>query len=259
MMARWVMWVAFPAWVVVAAVGFYVTGNDVAGSRIRGVLFAVGCIIVVVLVKSRRQPDERVSVGSSRSDRFVALKESAYAVDASGAPDLRRYTDPLEYYIEMYERHLGAIEGKQGPGYEIELAHSRRVHATWGLIAKGNAAVPYALGLLRRPEPEAREDGASVLSALGRDDGVVDKLLEGLNSETDVTARDSLICALGRLKSRKAIPALAAIVRDENADGDTRWTAVESLGQIVRERFLKHDDPVRAALDWLDGRPDVIE
>ena len=134
--------------------------------------------------------------------------------------------------MRMYEQHLGALRGEKGPGFES--------------------------ALLRRPEPEARDDGASILAALGRDDGVVDELLAAFQTETDMTARDSLILAAGRLKSRKAVPILAGIIRDETADGDTRWTAAESLGLIVRQRFNKREDPIRAAIEWLDrhgGKP----
>lgn len=187
----------------------------------------------------------------------MPLKEDNYPVDARGRPDLRCYTDLLEYYIQMYEQHLGALQGKKGVGYEIELAFTRRVHAMWGLIAKGAAAAPYALSLLRHSEPEAREDGPAILAELGKDEGVVDLLLESLKAETDATAKDSLILAVGRLKSRKVIPVLAAIIRDEAVDADTRWTAVESLGVIVRKRFLKQEKPIQAAIAWLESHPET--
>ena len=186
----------------------------------------------------------------------MRLKEDEYPVDQRGRPDLRHYTNSLDYYVGMYQQHLDTLEGRQtGEGYEVELSFSRRVHATWGLIARGVEAIPYALGLLRRSEPEAREDGASILAEIGKDDGAVTELLESLKSETDRTARDSLIAALGRLKARKAIPALAAIIRDSAEDGDTRWTAVESLGRIVRRRFLDQKEPLQAAIAWLEKHP----
>ena len=40
----------------------------------------------------------------------------------------------------------------------------------------------------------------------------------------------------------------------EDADGDTRWTAVESLGRIVRRHFLDKPDPVAAARAWIAER-----
>lgn len=187
----------------------------------------------------------------------MSLKEASYPLDERGQPDLRFYTDSLDYYMQMYELHLGALQGKQGPGYEIELSYSRGVHATWGLIAKGAAAAPYALNLLERPVPEAREDGAAILAELGQDQAVVDKLIETLNAESDITARDSIVLALGRLKNKRAIPWLAAIIRDAAADGDTKSTAVESLGLIVRKRFLKQENPIEGAIAWLDRHPDV--
>ena len=157
----------------------------------------------------------------------------------------------------MYEQFLDSLEGRRtGVGYEVELQFSRRVHAVWGLIAKGAEAAPYALSLLQRSEPEAREDGASLLAELGKNNGVVDALLESLRSETELEARDSMIITLGSLKSRKAIPALAEIIRDAAQDHDTRWTAVESLGAIVRRRFTDKEDPIQGALDWLAKHPE---
>lgn len=187
----------------------------------------------------------------------MSLKEDKYPVDKLGRPDLRCYTDSLAYYSRMYEQCLDTLEGrKQGKGYEPELAFKRRVHAMWGLIAKGVEAIPYALTLLRRPEAEAREDAAAILETVGKDSVVVDELLRSLESETDLTVKDSLIIAVGRFKSRKAIPLLAKIIRNQGEDRDTRWTAVESLGLIVRRRFLNQNDPVQSAIDWLAKHPD---
>src|SRR5258708_2937330 len=135
----------------------------------------------------------------------MTLKEASYPVDVRGRPDLRYYADSLEYYIQMYEQHLGTLEGKEGPGYEMQLAFSRRAHGMWGLIAKGVAATTYALDLLGRSIPEAREDGAAILAELGRDESVVDKLVQCLGTETDTAARDSIVLALGRLKNKKAV------------------------------------------------------
>jgi hypothetical protein len=191
------------------------------------------------------------------SSKGTRLKEDSYPRDKTGQPDLSYYRDSLGYYIQMYEQFLDSLEGrKTGVGYEVELQFSRRVHAVWGLIAKGAEAAPYALSLLQRSESEAREDGAGILAELGRDNGAVDALLESLKSETDLEARDSMIITLGSLKNRKAVPALAAIIRNAAQDHDTRWTAVESLGAIVRRRFTDRDDPIEAALDWLTKHPE---
>jgi len=194
------------------------------------------------------------------SRKGMRLKEDSYPPDKTGPrgkPDLSYYRDSLAYYIQMYEQFLDSLEGrKTGVGYEVELQFARRVHAQWGLIAKGAEAVPYGLSLLQRSEREAREDGASLLAELGKNNGVVDALLESLRSERELEARDSMIIALGSLKSRKAIPALAEIIRDAAQDHDTRWTASESLGAIVRRRFIDKEDPIKAALDWIAKHPE---
>ena len=128
---------------------------------------------------------------------------------------------------------------------------AERTHGCWGLIANGEEAIPYALAMLSSAKPDAREYGAARLAEIGRGEGVVRSLLETLAAETDIEARDSLIQALGGLRNRAAIPALATLIEDEDVDGDTRWTAVESLGRIVRRRFLGKHDPVAAAKDWI--------
>jgi len=184
----------------------------------------------------------------------VKLKEQDYPVDENGKPDLTFYTDPLEHYIELYNRYLETLSGRTGPGYEQELAFARRVHAVWGLIAKGDAALPEAVKMLRHTERDAREDGAAILAELGTRAELVDALLEALKTESALQPLDSIVLALGRMRNKRAIPALAELIRADATDGDTRWTAVEALGHIARKRFLKQADPVSAALAWLDKR-----
>ena len=209
----------------------------------------------------------------------MKMKEDSYPVDARGKPDLRCFVDSLDYYVRMHRQSLDGLDAATGAAHEGTTGlrrcihalrgligksavpdgaalYRQRVHALWGLIAKGGDAIPYAMSLLQHAGPEAREDGVGILAELGRDEAVVDRVLDVLANETDATAKDAMVLALGRLKSRKAVPALAAIIRDEAADGDTRHAAVESLGSIVRKRFLRQEDPLRAAIAWLDAHPD---
>jgi hypothetical protein len=179
----------------------------------------------------------------------VALKEARIPVDSRGRPDLSRYTDSAHYYAAMHRQYLDAARTSE---YDGELEFRRRVHATWGLIAKGAAAVPYAVAMLKSEEADAREDGAAILAEIGKDAEVGRQVLEALASETDPLARDSLIQALGALKDRAAIPVLAELIRSRDTDDDTRWTAVESLGRLVRRRFLDQAQPLAAALEWLE-------
>jgi hypothetical protein len=185
----------------------------------------------------------------------MPLKEDSYPVDKIGRPDLSHYTDSVEYYAELYRKFLASLQGAwPWVTHETTLPWKSRVHAIWGLIAKGCDAVPFALELLRHHEPDAREDGAEILGEVGKDEAVVGEVLARMTAEPDLVARDALIAALGALRSRQAIPALANIIRDQTQDGDTRWTAVESLGKTVRRRFLERTDPIQAAVDWLEKR-----
>jgi HEAT repeat protein len=106
--------------------------------------------------------------------------------------------------------------------------------------------------MLDSSDAEIREDGGSILAALGRSEDMVSEVLVALEAERDDQARDSLVIALGELRDRRAIPALAALIRAPGADGDTRHTAAQSLGRLVRRRFDKTGDPVPEALRWLD-------
>jgi hypothetical protein len=164
------------------------------------------------------------------------------------------FTKSPEYYAQMLRDAVSLYDNSPAKG-DAALIYACQVHADWGLIYAGAAAVPYALEMLKSSVPEARETGASVLGFVGKDDAVVEKLLTSLAKEKETVARDSLILALGELRNRKAIPALAAIIKDTNGDGDTRHLACDSLGQIVRRRFDNEPDRLAAALHWLEKHP----
>src|SRR4051794_18064855 len=151
-----------------------------------------------------------------------------------------------------FEQHAEAFAAYDAGQMGVDRYWKRRVQASWGLIARGDEAIPFALEMLRSRNPDIREDGAGVLAALGQEEGVVDELLRALQTETEDQPRDVIIEALGRLKNRRAIPQLAQIIRDSEADGDTRSDAADALGRIVRRRFDQKPDPVRAASHWLD-------
>jgi hypothetical protein len=55
------------------------------------------------------------------------------------------------------------------------------------------------------------------------------------------------------MRAKEALPALARFVRDWDGDGDTRWTAIQSLEKIARRRFDREEDPQQAAIAWLDS------
>ena len=90
-------------------------------------------------------------------------RETLYPVDNTGRPDLRYYTAPLAHYVGMYEAYLTGL-ARQCEGRRL---FELRVHAVWGLIARGTAAVDYAQRLLQHDdEADAREDGGAILAAV---------------------------------------------------------------------------------------------
>jgi HEAT repeats len=152
-----------------------------------------------------------------------------------------------------FEQHAKAFQDRNAGRIEADKWWNRRVQATWGLIGRRDEAVPFATRMLQSRNPDIREDGAGILAALGRDEKTVDAVLSALRVETEHEPRDAMIAALGSWKDRRAIPLLAEVVRDETADGDTRWGAAEALGRIAGSRFHKESDPIAAAARWLEA------
>ena len=180
------------------------------------------------------------------------LKEDNISTDKRGRPDLSQYKDSPEYYVNLYEQYLDSLRTRSPNVQEAQLAYRQRVHAIWGLIANGAKSIPFASQMIKSSNAESREDGAAILAEIGNIPEALQIVLEALTLETDVSARDSLILALGAMKNRSAIPTLAKFIRDENTDEDTRWTAVESLGRIVHRQFLRQKEPIQVAIAWLD-------
>jgi HEAT repeat protein len=152
-----------------------------------------------------------------------------------------------------FDQHAEAFAAYDADEIDVDTWWKRRVQADRGLIRQGHEAVPFAVEMLHSRIPDIREDGAGVLAALGDDEGVIDELLGALEAEVEDQPRDATIEALGHLKNRRAIPYLAHVIRNAGTDGDTRWSAVEALGRIVRRRFDRQPDAFNAALGWLDS------
>lgn len=95
-------------------------------------------------------------------------REALYPVDRTGRPDLRYYTAPLAHYVGMYEAYLKGLRAAGARRADGPRLFALRVHAVWGLIARGQGAADYARGLLEHAETDAREDGAAILAALGQ-------------------------------------------------------------------------------------------
>ena len=103
----------------------------------------------------------------------MGAEEDRIPIDPSGRPDLSYYTQSAEYYAAMHARAIA-------PGGTF----AERTHGSWGLIAKGNEAIPHALAMLANAKPDAREDGAGILAEIGKGEGVVQSVLVALAGET---------------------------------------------------------------------------
>ena len=180
-----------------------------------------------------------------------SLEEDSFPKDKRGKPDLSFYKKPLTHYIRMYEASMAEIPKEELLQDRANLAWRQRVYAVWGFTAKGTEAIPYLLTLVKHKNPDAREDSAFLLGELKRSEGIADTLTEQLEKETDLVAKTSFILALGSLRYKPAIPALAKLIFDGRTDPDHRIDAVDSLDRIAKTSFSKSSDPVGAATEWL--------
>jgi HEAT repeat protein len=164
-----------------------------------------------------------------------------------------REVDPSSPAAARYEREAMEAGATFTRYYELMVA------AEWGLIARGTDSIPYAMRMLKSPDSDIREGGAGVLQGIGQaSSGVIDAVIESLGSEIDLQTRDTLVAALGAMKNKRAIPVLAALVKDSSIDADSQWVAIESLGKLVRVRFLTRPDPRAAAMEWIEAHPDQV-
>lgn len=227
------------------------------------------------LLRPRNRQERRATDGAEPqdngkhnvTDKHLALIDSRKIPDTpERTPVLSHLSESAEYYANLLIK--SAVIWKDRPldsprlsNDEISMHNNRFVMAQWGLIARGKEAVPYSVDMLRSEIPEVREAAAGVLGAVGGDDEVVSQMLESLEAEhyrpenkQTILTLDTLVFALGEMKNKKAIPALAALVRDTSLNGDSRWEAALALGRLARKRFDKRSDPMTAAMEWLDSK-----
>jgi hypothetical protein len=208
-----------------------------------------------------------IFIGAERPPR---LEEDRFPRDAAGRLDLTRFRRSVEHYAGYIEDYLASLEsrpdtrGRVNPSTSEWQAYAYRkgVFGQWGLIARGPAeALPTVLRLLQHPVAEARQAGAGVLEAwTGESDDLEAPALAALerelgNPETDIETLSTLLGVLGRVRSEAALPLLARVLRaPESSTGDLDWSAIEALGAIAGQRFVKESDPNQAAERWLRER-----
>jgi hypothetical protein len=213
---------------------------------------------------SRSAPDQRVPIYPEvdGGDKHLTLIDSRTIPSTyERGPDLSYLTESADYYANLLVKSAAIFDGPRLPDHEISMHNNRYVMAQWGLIARGTAAVPFAVEMLTSKIPEVREAGAGILGAVGGDDQVAARILESLEAEyrrASMECRfetlDTLVLAVGQMKNKNSIPTLAILVRDTTLNGDSRWGAVEALGKLARKRFDKQPDAIEAATEWLDKK-----
>ena len=225
--------------------------------------------------RPRSQQQRRATVGAepqdngeqNLTDKHLALIDSGKIPNTpERTPVLSHLSESAEYYANLLLKSAVVFKDhpREGPRLSndaISMHYHRFVMAEWGLIARGKEAVPYSVDLLRSEIPEVREAAAGVLLGVGGDEEVVSHVLESLEAEyhrpankQTIQSLDTLVLALGEMKNKKAIPALAALVRDTSLNGDSRWGAALAIGRLARKRFDKGSDPITAAMEWLDSK-----
>jgi hypothetical protein len=162
---------------------------------------------------------------------------------------LRHPTWSAARWYEAYREARRAMRRVRTDPFDhrtFDRAYDLHVYAIWALMSFRRKALPFALELLKSPSSDDRANATSILQAAADDPAAIEALVR-LVADRDLETRDAAIVALGRTKAETAVPALATILRDDDADGDTRDAARVALGQIVGRRFPSVD----AAVAWL--------
>lgn len=178
----------------------------------------------------------------------------------STGPDLSYYTESAEFYHNLIVDSAPHLKDKQPFATEADrqmaaVASNRIVEATCGLVARGDEAIPYAVKLVRSADCDEREAAASVFCGLrnpARITEIVAAVANALETESNRLVVDSLLVALGQLRSREAIPAIVPFVMNRSDEPDTQFFAAVSLGMIVKRQFHKQGaNAVDGARAWL--------
>jgi HEAT repeat protein len=155
-------------------------------------------------------------------------------------------------YVESWAAFQAAMTSRTGPRHQTALFYDRALLALRGLRARREESLPYAFNLLASDDPDHRQTGASLMGTARGNQRALTALLHALMDETDETAYDAILMALGDLRRPEAVPALAAVVRDDSADPGHRHIAAVSLCKVPARPVAR--DPVTAAIAWLSNR-----
>jgi len=207
------------------------------------------------------RPPSRAELLAKYPDHLALIDSGEIPATENRTPDLSYLTESAQFYYDLICDSAPYLKDKpRAITWEEKLmagkASCRMAEASWGLIARGAEAIPFAIRLIRSKDRDEKEMGANVFCGLQMGERVPEVLrhiFAALENETDRLVIDSLIGALGQLKSREAIPVLAKFIRNKKEDGDTRWEAAVVLGKIVHKRFDKDgQNAIESATAWLN-------
>ncbi len=127
------------------------------------------------------------------------------------------------------------------------------VKAQRELIEGGQAAAPVIAELLHHDDWEVRTHAAgAVTSAHIGNDSIAKALADALGAASEEEEIDTVLMAIQQSHALAAIPAIAAIIRNEDADEENLSLAIEVLGVLTEQDFEDDDlDPREAAVKYL--------
>jgi hypothetical protein len=170
---------------------------------------------------------------------------------------------------EMYWDRMSRPATSEKDIPSIVEGYRQYVLAVNALGNRGTEIHDWARRLLIHTDYDARETGAWLIGELGKRgqlgdaiEGVVEELAALVDRPIEEDSKesqaiDAAIISLGKTGHPKAIPILRHVLTSgkREHDGDTAWTAAETLSMMTGEPFMEASDPVEAARAWSRAHP----
>ena len=155
---------------------------------------------------------------------------------------LSKLRDKYAKVRENAAKGLGRVENVEAvPALTKALkddAKEVRTAAMRALADIGSAqAITALISCISSPNPEMRSEAAHFLGAV-RASRAAPKLREALHLEHDLSAKEHMVEALGRMGDEPSIPLIASFLHDK--ESSVRWSAAWAIGTIGRETKSPH-------------------
>jgi hypothetical protein len=211
-----------------------------------------------------------------RQVNMRALQAELAASGALGKPELRKLPAPAEAALVLHESAWKPAPPPARPVVELvqRLGTEDNADAVWRLVRTGPVAAPELLKVLRGEDPEKRYWAAVALAGMDRAEAG-EELIRCLDARIEKPLDPRIgaprwlaaVALLGRLRERRAVPAIAAVLHDASASLDARIAAVRALGRIgdasvapqIESMLERTDLPAVRVLSSASGRPVVEE